>query len=96
MNKWGITEKEAEQLVSEGKLKKVQIKNYCNEPYTVYYEENPDNCDYKKICDVNKMGCVLSEWMEFYYSRIDNLRNQANVTNAIPIITKEECFSCGL
>ncbi len=97
MNNWGITEKEAEQLVSEGKLKKVQIKNYRKEPYTVYYAENPEGYDYKKICDVNNMGgFVLGEWMEFYRCRVDNLATQCNIVNAIPVITKEECINYGL
>jgi hypothetical protein len=94
---WGVTQSEAEQMFERGELKKTFLKNTYGEPYTVYYQESPDSKDYKKVCEVNNMGdFVLSEWVEFYDCRVDNLATQCNIINAIPIITKEECFACGL
>lgn len=94
---WGITEKQAETLFQEGKLQKTELKNYLGEPYVVYYVVSSDHRDYKNICEANNMGdFVFSEWMEFHDCRVDNLRIQCDVKNAIAIITKEECIACGL
>jgi hypothetical protein len=97
MNNWGVSEEEAEKMFQEEKLKRAFLHNIYKEPYVVYYVEDSDIHNMKKICEINNMGdFAFSEWMSFYRDRIDNLRKQCNITGVIPIITKEECVACGL
>lgn len=97
MKDWGITLKQAEEMVKQGKLKQTELNNIYDVSYVVYYQENPESLDSQAICAANNMGkFVFSEWMEFYRCRVDALREQCNITGVIPIITKEECIACGL
>jgi hypothetical protein len=62
----------------------------------VYYIECDKHPTIDEILNANELKLGLSEWWDFLRDRQQFLIDELKVKHVIPIITYEECVSCGL
>jgi len=83
-----ITEKEAQELLKEGKIKQLN---------SLYYYPNIENhTDVKTVMRLNGLEFAFSEWWEFYHDISLLIKEKTGENKIVPLITYETCVSCGL